>query len=290
MASTREEWVVVAAHRQDRPWQGERATVSPTPAPDTSTAATSARGRRRRAQSRLPSVFVFDNDHPCVGPGAPALLDRPPGIYRNAPATGVARVVCYSPKHNTTLAELPVGEITALLGTWRDQYLELGARPEVRHVLTFENKGEVVGVSNPHPHGQIYATNFVFKTIETEAAVSRRHYGHRRTLFQDIIRAEQDGGRSSLRERVGDRVPPVFRALRLRVLRRAGDARQPRHHVGRRDSRAGGRAQVAAGPLDNLWQLSFPYVLTLHQATDGDDHSGFHFHSSVIRHCASRTC
>jgi UDPglucose--hexose-1-phosphate uridylyltransferase len=104
-------------------------------------------------------------------------------------------VVCYTPTHNPTLAELPVAEISALLRTWRDQYLELGARPEVRHVLTFENKGEVVGVSNPHPHGQIYATNFVFKTIETEAAASRRHWQeHGRALFQDIVRAERTTG------------------------------------------------------------------------------------------------
>jgi UDPglucose--hexose-1-phosphate uridylyltransferase len=122
------------------------------------------------------SIFVFDNDHPCVGEDAPRALEPPPGVYRNAPATGVARVVCYTPRHDATLAELPVGEIAALLATWREQYLELGARPDVRHVLTFENKGDVVGVSNPHPHGQIYATNFVFRTIETEAAASRRYY------------------------------------------------------------------------------------------------------------------
>jgi UDPglucose--hexose-1-phosphate uridylyltransferase len=68
------------------------------------------------------SVFVFDNDHPCVGSDAPRQLEPPPGIYRNAPATGVARVVCYTPKHNTTLAELPVDQIAALLDAWRDQY------------------------------------------------------------------------------------------------------------------------------------------------------------------------
>jgi UDPglucose--hexose-1-phosphate uridylyltransferase len=209
-------------------------------------------------------------------------LDRPAGIYRNAPATGVARVVCYSPRHNTTLAELRVDEIATLLGTWRDQYLELGARPEVRHVLTFENKGEVVGVSNPHPHGQIYATNFVFKTIETEAAVSRRHYAeHRRTLFQDIIRAEQDDGRRILFESPSAIVfLPYFARYAYECF------------VAPKDSHAS-LATLSPGEIhelavalksllvryDNLWQLSFPYVLTLHQApTDGNDQSGFHFH------------
>jgi hypothetical protein len=152
----REEWVVVAAHRQDRPWQGERATVSPPPVPEHVGDCYFCPRNLRVSGARNPdygSVFVFDNDHPCVGAEAPQTLERPSGLYLNTPASGVARVVCYTPKHNLTLAELPVDQIVALLDTWRDQYLELGARPEVRHVLTFENKGEVVGVSNPHPHG-----------------------------------------------------------------------------------------------------------------------------------------
>src|SRR4029079_8465586 len=107
----------------------------------------------------------------------------------------------YTPKHNLTLAELPVAAIAELLTTWRDQYIDLGSRSAIQHVPTFENKGEVVGVSNPHPHGQIYATNFVFKTIETEAIASRRYYAeHGRVLFQDIIRSELADGRRALNE------------------------------------------------------------------------------------------
>src|SRR4030095_2922050 len=101
-----------------------------------------------------------------VGLEAPHELTPPGGLYRNRPATGIARVVCYSPKHNLTLAELNVSEIENLLNVWQEQYLDLGSRSEIDHVLIFENNGEAVGVSNPHPHCQIYATNFVFKTIE----------------------------------------------------------------------------------------------------------------------------
>ena len=110
----REEWVVVAAHRQDRPWQGERATVSPPPAPEYVESCYFCPRNVRVGGARNPdyqSVFVFDNDHPCVGADAPRALEQPAGIYRNAPATGVARVVCYTPKHNMTLAELPVAAI-----------------------------------------------------------------------------------------------------------------------------------------------------------------------------------
>src|SRR5262249_750664 len=140
-------------------------------------------------------TFVFDNDHPCVGPDAPRDVPSRGGPFVSRPATGVARVVCYSPKHNLTLAELEPREIESVLGVWQDQYTDLGGRPDIAHVLIFENKGEVVGVSNPHPHCQIYATNFVFKTIETEARASRRYFAETgRALLADLIAAERVDG------------------------------------------------------------------------------------------------
>jgi UDPglucose--hexose-1-phosphate uridylyltransferase len=194
-------------------------------------------------------------------------------------------VVCYTPRHDLTLAELPVEGIVSLLDEWRDQYLELGGRPEVRHVLTVENKGEVVGVSNPHPHGQIYATNFDFKTIETEAAVSRTYYReHGRALFQDIIRSERDDGRRVLSEN-GSAI--VFLPYFARYAYEGYVAPKETHaslatmtHDERRD--LAGALKSLLVRYDNLWQQSFPYVLVLHQApTDGGDHSGFHFHIEI---------
>src|SRR5262249_52774251 len=126
----------------------------------------------------------------------------PGGPNRNRRADGKSRVVCYSPLHNTTLAELAVDQIRNLFECWQAQYRELGDRPEVNHILTFENKGQIVGVSNPHPHCQMYATNFVFKTIEIEVGASARSWNeHRRTLFGDVIAAEQSDGRRILAER-----------------------------------------------------------------------------------------
>ncbi|MDQ3254465.1 MAG: galactose-1-phosphate uridylyltransferase, partial [Acidobacteriota bacterium] len=184
----REEWIIIAAHRQHRPWSGEtieRAEASP---PAYVSDCYLCPGNERvsgRRNNDYASTFVFDNDHPCVGPDAPLELNNPDGIYRSRPATGIARVVCYSPNHSLTLAELEPSEIETLLRAWQQQYTELGSHPGINHVLIFENKGEAVGVSNPHPHCQIYATNFVFKTIETEARVSRQHLAETgRILFQ----------------------------------------------------------------------------------------------------------
>jgi UDPglucose--hexose-1-phosphate uridylyltransferase len=131
-------------------------------------------------------TYVFDNDHACVSWEAPAISEKETGIYRSGPARGVARVVCYSPKHNLTLAELEAPEIVTLLKVWQEQYRELGRHPEIKHVLIFENKGEVVGVSNPHPHCQIYATNFVFKFKMTAGASFARMT--RLSLLSPILR------------------------------------------------------------------------------------------------------
>jgi len=281
----REEWVIVAAHRQTRPWIGK--TVEHQEAaladylPDCYLCPGNARVSGKR-NAHYTSTFVFDNDHPCVGSDAPPDVAAPKGIYRNRPAIGVSRVVCYSPKHNLTLAHLEVFEIAELLRVWREQYIDLGRRNEISHVLIFENKGEVVGVSNPHPHCQLYATNFVFKTIETEARVSQNHLAETgRILFQDILKSEHDDGRRIILENQSAiAFLPYFARYAYEVFVAPKET-----HASLETLTEAERLELAAVlkcvliKFDNLWQMPFPYVMALHQApTDGGDYRGFHFH------------
>jgi UDPglucose--hexose-1-phosphate uridylyltransferase len=285
----REEWVVVAAHRQHRPWGGEtvpaRGAAGAAPAPRHAPDCYLCPGNARVSGARNPpydGIFVFDNDHPCVGPAAPAPAPSVAPVFRSRRADGLARVVCYSPRHDLSLSRLPVPDVAALLAAWQQQTRELGARPEVDHVLVFENRGEVVGVSNPHPHGQIYATNFVFKTIETEARASARHLTETgRVLFQDVLRAEREDGRRLLVETDGAVafVPYFARyAYEAYVAPLATHARIDTLSPAEIDALAAALKRLLV-QYDNLWQLPFPYVLALHQApTDGNRHPGFHFH------------
>jgi UDPglucose--hexose-1-phosphate uridylyltransferase len=217
-----------------------------------------------------------------VSTAAPSTLEAPAGLYQNRPARGVARVVCYSPKHNLTLAELTIAEIQQLLRAWQQQYDELGRMPDIKHVLIFENKGEVVGVSNPHPHCQIYATNFVFKTIETEARVSQQYLQQTgRVLFQDIIAAEQQAGTRIISENeTAIAFVPYFARYAYEVFVAPKKTHPSLATLSTREVLD--FTSVLKDVLvrfDNLWQMSFPYVMPLHQApTDGDDYSGFHFH------------
>jgi len=284
----RREWVVVSAHRNDRPWLGERVEETrkalPTHVPDCYLCP----GNARVSGERNPpyrGVFVFDNDHPCVGPQAPAQLDPAPGIYLNRAAMGLSRVVCFTPRHDLTLARLPHDEFVTLLGVLQAQYRELGARTEVCHVLVFENKGGVVGVSNPHPHCQIYATNFVFKTIEIEAEAAAAHHGeHGRALFHDIIESEEEDGRRILvrRERALAFIPYFARyPYETYVAPRATRPSLADLEPAELDDFAAVLRETLVR-LENLWRMPFPYVMVLHQApTDGRPYPGFHFHVQI---------
>ena len=281
----REEWVIVAAHRQDRPWSGETVPQElqaiPTYVDDCYLCPRNARVSGS-FNPDYDGVYVFDNDHPCVGLNAPAVARDPNGIYQSRPAQGIARVVCYTPRHDQSLAQLEANEIENLLAAWQEQYRELGSRSEVNHVLVFENKGEVVGVSNPHPHCQIYATNFVFKTIETEAVASGRHLASRgRVLFQEIIEAEQhDNSRIIAESNSTIAFVPYFARYAYEVYVAPKQTHPSLAELS--DAEVQDLAQVLKETLvrfDNLWQMPFPYVMALHQApTDGGDYRGFHFH------------
>ncbi|GHO49818.1 galactose-1-phosphate uridylyltransferase [Ktedonospora formicarum] len=280
----REEWVVIAAHRQNRPWSGAVVSIDEAPKPSYVADCYLCPGNKRVGGASNPdyeSIYVFDNDHPCVGPEAPEDVVLPPGPYKARRANGLARVISFSPNHSLTVAEMSHKTISEIVRVWQRQTFELGKRPEVNHVLCFENKGEVVGVSNPHPHGQIYATNFVFKTIEQELTASRRYHQETdRYLFADIIAAEQADGRRILYE--DEHViafVPYFARYAYEIY--LAPKRCVSHIYALRDDEvealARGLKNVTVR-FDNLWQMSFPYVMALHQApTDGGDYSPFHF-------------
>ncbi len=281
----REEWVIIAAHRQNRPWIGETIGNAKTELPEYDPACYLCPGNKRVSGAQNPQyqqTFVFDNDHACVSWAAPAIMQKETEVYKTAPARGVARVVCYSPKHNLTLAELELPEIITLLNVWQEQYRELGSHPEINHVLIFENKGEVVGVSNPHPHCQIYATNFVFKFIETEARVSREYFlKNRRPLFQEILKEEKNDGRRVLCENDSAiAFMPHFARYAYEVYVAPKETHPSLADLSRAELKdfAAVLQQVLI-KFDNLWRMPFPYVMPLHQApTDGKEHGSFHFH------------
>ncbi len=283
----RQEWVIVSSHRNERPWQGERVEPAQRRLPAFAPDCHLCPGNQRVSGQRNPQytgIFAFDNDHPCVSLDAPEAAPAS-GPYRSEPARGISRVVCFTPRHDVTLAELPEAEVLGLLEALQEQCRELGARDGVRHVLVFENKGEVVGVSNPHPHCQIYATSFVFRSIAVAAESQARYLAeHGRVLFQDILAAEAADGRRLLgaRDQAVAFVPWFARYPYETFV--APRATHPSlaalSQAELRDFAALLRETLIR--LENLWRMPFPYVMVLHQApTDGGDYRGFHFHVEI---------
>lgn len=280
----REEWVIVAAHRQGRPWQGQTVSTPDEQIPDYRADCYLCPRNARSNGATNPDyrgVYVFDNDHPCVGAAAPEEWDEPPAPYASRRADGCARVICYTPRHDLTMARMTVPEIGAIVDTWQRETHDLGARPVVKQVLIFENKGEVVGVSNPHPHGQIYATNFTWKTFDTELEAQQRYArGTGRALFADIIEAERRDGRRVLYE---DEHTIAFVPYFARYAYEVYVA--PIRCVSHISALTAAESESLAKALknvtvryDNLWRQSFPYVMPLHQApTDGSEYRDFHF-------------
>jgi UDPglucose--hexose-1-phosphate uridylyltransferase len=279
----REEWVIVAAHRQGRPWMGQTVGAQeervPAYAPDCYLCPRNVRVSGA-VNPDYRGIYVFDNDHPSVGPAAPPPAVAPT-FYKSRRADGHARVICYAPRHDLTLARMAVSDIAMVVDAWRRETRDLGARPEVKQVLIFENKGELVGVSNPHPHGQVYATNFTWKTFDTELEAQRRYARETgRALFADIIDAERRDGRRVLYE---DEHAIAFVPYFARYAYEVYVA--PKRSVPHVSALSDGESEALARALkdvtvryDNLWRQPFPYVMPLHQApADGGDYRDFHF-------------
>lgn len=281
-----QQWVIVAAHRQDRPWSGELVAGDPSaPLPAHDPACHLCPGVRRVGGATNPDyagTYVFDNDRPSLGAAAPVDLPAPTPPYRRAPANGRTRVVCYTPRHDLSLARLPPLDVERVVGTWRDETRMLAAIDGIESVLAFENRGEICGVSNPHAHGQVYATGFRYDVVSrhlTAAAGHARDTG--RALYADILDAEtRDAARLvAERERAVAFVPWFARhAYEVHVAPR----RTVPHLTALTEAEAADLAAVLHEVLtryDNLWRTDFPYLLTLQQApVDGAAYPHFHCH------------
>ncbi|MGH9486713.1 MAG: UDP-glucose--hexose-1-phosphate uridylyltransferase [Terriglobales bacterium] len=175
-----DDWVLVSPQRTERPWQGQQELASAPAAVAYDPRCYLCPGNERAGGRRNPGyrgVYVFENDFPALTPGPLAALDHPcDPLFRAEPETGQCRVVCYSPRHDRTLHQLPAGEVAAVVETWAVQYTELARQPEIASVMVFENRGAMMGASNPHPHGQIWANSRLPNVLEREQVALETYY------------------------------------------------------------------------------------------------------------------
>ena len=279
------EWVLVSPHRTARPWQGQVEEVAADRRPAYDPACYLCPGNGRAGGARTPeydSTYVFDNDFAALTPDVAPEEDDREGLLIAQSERGICRVVCFSPRHDLTLGQMPAEAIRTVVDTWVDQYLELGSLDWVRHVQIFENRGAMMGASNPHPHGQIWANERLPNEPAKELAQQRAHADSGGCLLCEYLDVELDDGERIVtgNEHFTALVP--FWAVwpfETLVLPRAHAGALPDLGPDQRDGLADILRRLTRR-YDRLFGVTFPYSMGLHQQpTDGDPHRGWHLHA-----------
>lgn len=291
-------WVLVSPQRAKRPWQGQRELPDHAARPVHDPECYLCAGNLRATGERNPDyrdTYVFTNDFAALGadaPDAPAPADP---LFRAGTARGTCRVICYSADHSKSLPELPLAAIGRIVDTWCDESAELGAT--YPWVQVFENKGSMMGCSNPHPHGQIWAGSFLPNEPAAEDLQQRQYLAtHGRTLLLDYARAEAGGPRSVVETDHWLAVVPYWAAwpFETLLLPRLPVCRLPELDPARRHDLA--RAlKLLTSRYDNLFRCSFPYSMGWHGApfrTGDDTVDGWqlhaHFYPPLLRSSSVR--
>lgn len=276
-------WVQVSPQRMGRPWQGEVSPPDPLP-PAYDPACYLCPGNARvggEANPAYDGVYVFDNDFPALADDtAGGDADDDP-LLRAEAAAGVCRVICFSPDHGKSLPLLAPEEMRSVVDCWAGQTADLGAR--FANVQVFENKGAMMGCSNPHPHGQVWATAHIPQEIATEDASQRAYKAeHGRAMLMDVAEREAGGEREVEANDDWLAIVPFWAAWPFEVLLlpRFAVQQMPQLTATQRDNLAAILKAITTR-YDNLFQTSFPYSMGWHGApfTDGpQDHWQLHAH------------
>ena len=279
------EWVLVSPHRTARPWQGqvEAGTVERRPSYDP--ACYLCPGNERAGGARTPeysATFVFDNDFAALKPDtAQERFDRS-GLLVAGGERGICRVVCFSPRHDLTLGQMEHDAIRRVVDTWTDQYLELGALDWVNHVLIFENRGAMMGASNPHPHGQIWANQQLPNEPARELRHQQAYADCGGCLLCDYLALElKEQERLVCQNDQFVALVPFWAVWPFETLV------LPRRHHGALPDLSGGEHDGLADILrrlirryDRLFAVTFPYSMGFHQRpTTGAEHPEWHLHA-----------
>lgn len=280
------EWVLVSPHRTDRPWQGqiEESGVESRPKYDPSCylcPGNSRAGGERNAD--YSSTFVFDNDYAALRPQTPEGRFDEAGLIVAEPEAGICRVVCFSPRHDLTISRMTVAEISPVIDTWVAQYKELGNHFFINWVQIFENRGAMMGASNPHPHCQIWAQRSAPNESAKESSSQSEYYKRQqKCLMCDYFALELKAAERIVVENDGFcALVPFWAVWPFEIL-----VVSKRHATGIDELTDVERLALAdilkqvTSRYDALFKVSFPYSLGFHQRpTDGQPHAEWHLHA-----------
>lgn len=290
------DWVLVSPQRAKRPWLGQVEKTPATELPSYDPTCYLCPGNERAGGIRNPEytgTFVFDNDFAAILPGTPgdSFSTQSSNLLIAEPEQGICRVICFSPRHDLTLPQLSQAEVEKVIHTWADQSRELEALPWIQYVQIFENKGAIMGCSNPHPHSQLWATRHIPNEPARELASQKEYFQlHQSCLLLDALKEEQRSGeRIICKNESFTALVPFWAVWPFEVL---VTSHHPLAHLGDlTESEERDLAQILrdiTNRYDRLFEVSFPYSMGFHPApADGTRHPEWvlhaHFYPPLLR-------
>ncbi|MHB0858972.1 MAG: UDP-glucose--hexose-1-phosphate uridylyltransferase [Anaerolineae bacterium] len=279
------EWILVSPHRTKRPWLGQVEKTPPERRPTYDPHCYLCPGNERAGGVRNPDysgTFVFDNDFAALMPDVPSGEICRGDLLVAQAEPGLCRVVCFSPNHSLTLPQMAERDVRRVVDVWVAQYEEIGSRPDINHVQIFENKGEMMGCSNPHPHGQIWSNASVPHEPALEQASQQAYRAEKGScMLCDYERLERELGERLVCENAHfvALVPYwAFWPFETMILSRRHATSLSDLDDAERDALANIIKRLTTR-YDNLFEISFPYTMGIHQRpTDGLPHEEWHLH------------
>jgi UDPglucose--hexose-1-phosphate uridylyltransferase len=278
------EWVLVSPQRTQRPWQGKVEQHSSLNKPTYDKNCYLCPNNKRANNEINPhysSTFIFDNDFSSLKSDSDGKENKYE-LLKAKSEKGICRVVCFTPKHNVSLAELSIKEIEDVIFVWQDEYRTLGEKPFINHVQIFENKGDIMGCSNPHPHGQIWAQESIPNEILKEQKNQFKYYSeNQKTLLNDYLQIEINEVERIVYENDSFILLVPFWAVwpfeTMIIPKRAINNILQFTQIERKDF--ADIIKTTTVKYDNIFETSFPYSAGIHQSpTDGMDHEEWHLH------------
>jgi UDPglucose--hexose-1-phosphate uridylyltransferase len=279
------QWILVSPHRTKRPWQGKVEKLDIERRPKHDSKCYLCPGNERSGGEINPnytSTFVFQNDFSALVPDVPNGSFTNGELFKAESEQGFCKVICFSPRHDLTIPEMPVEDIRKVVDLWCQEYEQIGSLDYINYVQIFENKGDIMGCSNPHPHGQIWAQYSIPDEPAKEMMMQKAYYQkYGRSLLADYLAEEEKSGERIVvsNEHFVALVP--FWAVwpyETMILSR----RHVQNLLQLTDSEKYALADIYKQltiRYDNLFEVSFPYSAGLHQSpTDGLEHPEWHLH------------
>ena len=280
------EWVLVSPHRAKRPWQGQNEEISTEKRPEHDESCYLCARNTRISGDVNPDykdVFVFTNDFAALQKDSPT-FNVNDGLFQAKSETGICKVICFSPDHSKSLAEMEVEDIAKVVKAWQEEYTELGNNDMINYVQIFENKGAVMGCSNPHPHGQIWSQSTLPNEVDKKDKHQKAYFDKNKTsLLGDYLQQELKAKERIIFENDDFVVLIPFWAV-WPFESMIAPKKVKKNILELSDVEAKNYAEaisVITKAYDKSFNTSFPYSSGIHQApTNGEANEHWHFHMS----------